>query len=62
MPFPAEGVNMTIWIGISVVVFLVLYILIMRLFFHESRALEKRIDYKNIRRWERKDSEGHGDL
>jgi low affinity Fe/Cu permease len=56
--------NMTLWIGIGVAIFLVLYVLVMRLFFHESRALEKRIDYKNIRHWkdEDKESEGHGDL
>ncbi|WP_273119245.1 hypothetical protein [Ferrovum myxofaciens] len=54
--------NMTLWIGIGVAIFLVLYVLVMRLFFHESRILEKHINYKKIRHWEDKESEGHGDL
>ena len=37
------------WGGLIVIVILVLYVLVMRLFFREGRELEKRIDYSKIR-------------
>ena len=37
------------WGGLALVVILVLYVLSMRLFFREGRALEKQIDYSKIR-------------
>ena len=47
----------TLWIVLAVAVILVLgYLLIMRVFFRQSRALDKQIDYDKIRPW--KDEEG----
>ena len=37
------------WGGLIVIVTLVLYVLVMRLFFREGRELEKQIDYSKIR-------------
>jgi hypothetical protein len=45
----------TAWIGVGVAVILLLYVLVMRYFFRESRTLAKRINYKNIRPWQDKD-------
>ncbi len=47
--------SITAWIAIGAAVVLVLYLLMMRFFFRESRDLAKLINYKNIRPWQDKD-------
>jgi hypothetical protein len=45
----------TVWIGVGVVAVLVVYALVMRFLFRESRDLAKLVNYKNIRPWQDKD-------
>ena len=44
--------NTTIWIILGVAVGLVLiYLLVMRVFFRQSRVLDQQIDYSKMRQW-----------
>ena len=44
--------NSTVWIILGAAVTLVLvYLLVMRVFFRESRALDRKIDYGKMRPW-----------
>jgi hypothetical protein len=42
----------TLWIGVAIAVGgVVLYLLVMRVFFRQSRDTDKKIDYSKIREW-----------
>ena len=44
--------NMTVWVVLGAAVAVVLvYLLVMRVFFSESRALDRQIDYSKMRPW-----------
>lgn len=43
--------------GLVLMVVLVLYVLIMRVFFREGRALENQIDFSKIRPWQDEESD-----
>jgi low affinity Fe/Cu permease len=44
--------NTTVWIVIGTAVMLVVvYLLVMRVFFRQSRALDREIDYSKMRAW-----------
>jgi low affinity Fe/Cu permease len=52
------GMNTTIWIVLGVAVVLVLvYLLVMRVFYRQSRALDRQIDYSKMRPWTGNDGE-----
>ena len=47
----------TLWIVIGVAaVLVVLYVLVMRIFFRESRELDKKIDPSKMKRWKDDDN------
>jgi hypothetical protein len=46
----------TVWIVLGVAAVLV-YLLVMRVFFHQSRALDRQIDYSKMRPWTGDDGE-----
>jgi low affinity Fe/Cu permease len=50
--------NTTIWIVLGVAAALVLvYLLVMRVFYRQSRALDRQIDYSKMRPWTGDDGE-----
>jgi low affinity Fe/Cu permease len=50
--------NTTIWIVLGVAAVLVLvYLLVMRVFYRQSRALDQQIDYSKMRPWTGDDGE-----
>jgi low affinity Fe/Cu permease len=41
-----------VWIAVGVaIVVVVLYVLVMRVFFRESKELDKKIDYSKMKEW-----------
>jgi len=42
-----------VWISVVVAIFAVIgYLLVMRVFFRESKELDKKIDYTKMKKWE----------
>ncbi len=47
-----RAVLVALLVGVAVVV---AYVIVMRVFFHESKALDRKIDYTKIKEWKDKD-------
>lgn len=47
-----RAVVVALLVGAAVVI---AYLIVMRVFFHESRSLDRKIDYKKMREWEDED-------
>ena len=41
----------TLWLGLAAIVVVVVYLLVMRVFYRESREADKHIDYSKVRAW-----------
>jgi hypothetical protein len=44
-----------LWLGLAVIGVVVIYLLVMRVFFRQSREADKHIDYSKIREWKDED-------
>ena len=50
LPALDADLNTAVWIGIGLAVVLI-YLLVMRVFFRESKKAVERIDYSKVREW-----------
>ncbi len=49
-----HAVEISLAVGLAVVV---LYVIVMRIFFRDSQALDRKIDYSKMKKWEDEDEE-----